>query len=44
MLYGELRDLFKKILAECKARDEDETMVISSDSFKQILEEVKLFI
>lgn len=40
MLSSELRDLYKKVVLECKKLDEEELHTISPESLKLILEDV----
>ena len=40
MLSGDIRELYKKVVAECKKIDEEETKLVDPEHLKVILEEV----
>ena len=42
MLSGDIRELYKKVVAECKKIDEEETKLVDPEHLKVILEEVIL--
>ena len=43
MLSGDIRELYKKVVAECKKIDEEETKLVDPEHLKVILEEVFYF-
>ena len=44
MLSGDIRELYKKVVAECKKIDEEETKMVDPEHLKVILEEVNVII